>query len=169
MSHQDSSTQQPLKAAILIASDRAASGIRQDETLPLLTHHLEARGIELAESEVLPDDKNKIVATLREWANPDIDIILISGGTGVSPSDVTPEATLEVIEKRIPGIEEAMRHASMQKTPFAMLSRAVAGIAGSTLIVNLPGKPEAAVENLAVIDPVLSHAVELIRGGNPHE
>jgi len=158
-----------LKAAILIASDRAASGIRQDETLPLLTRHLEARGIELAESEVLPDDQNKIVATLREWANPDIDIILISGGTGVSPSDVTPEATLEVIEKRIPGIEEAMRHASMQKTPFAMLSRAVAGIAGSTLIVNLPGKPEAAVENLAVIDPVLSHAVELIRGGNPHE
>ena len=169
MSHQDSSTQHPLKAAILIASDRAASGTRQDETLPLLSRHLETRGIELAETEILPDDKNKIVATLRKWANPDIDIILISGGTGVSPSDVTPEATLEVIDRRIPGIEEAMRYASMQKTPFAMLSRAVAGIARSTLIVNLPGKPAAAVENLAVIDPVLSHAIALIRGGNPHE
>jgi molybdopterin adenylyltransferase len=169
MSPKNSSTPPPLRAAILIASDRAASGIRQDETLPLLSRHLEARGVTLAQTEVLPDDKNKIVATLRKWANPDIDIILVSGGTGVSPLDVTPEATLEVIERRIPGIEEAMRYASMQKTPFAMLSRAVAGIVRSTLIINLPGKPAAAVENLAVIDPVLSHAVELIRGGNPHE
>jgi molybdenum cofactor synthesis domain-containing protein len=158
-----------LRAAVLIASDRAASGARPDETLPLLTRSLSGLGIDVAASAVVPDDKNEIVAQLTEWSNSKIDLILVSGGTGVSPSDVTPEATLDVIDRRIPGIEEEMRRASARVTRYAMLSRAVAGISGSTLIVNLPGKPRAAVENFSVVAPVVSHAVELIRGGNPHE
>jgi molybdenum cofactor synthesis domain-containing protein len=126
-------------------------------------------GIDVAAEGTVPDDRKTIASRLKEWSGAGIDLILVSGGTGVSPTDVTPEATLDVIDKRIPGIEEAMRHASMTITPYAMLSRAVAGISGSTMIINLPGKPTAAVENLSVVAPVLSHAIELIRGGDPHE
>ncbi len=169
MSQNASSNRPPVKAGILIASDRAADGTRPDETLPLLARHLETIGVKIVASIVLPDDKDRIVSTLHEWSQSEIDLILTSGGTGLSPRDVTPEATINVIDKRIPGIEEAMRQASSQHTPFAMLSRAVAGLAGSTLIVNLPGKPTAAIENLAALEPVLSHAIELSRGGNPHE
>jgi len=164
-----SSAGRPFDAGILIASDRAANGVRPDETLPLLAARLETIGFRIAASIVLPDDKESIVSTLREWAGSRIDLILTSGGTGLSPADVTPEATSEVIDKRVPGIEEAMRRVSLERTPFGMLSRAVAGIAGTTLIINLPGKPTAAEENLAVVLPVLSHAIELLRGGNPHK
>jgi molybdenum cofactor synthesis domain-containing protein len=105
---------------------------------------------------------------LEEWiSEKKIDLILVSGGTGLSPSDVTPEATLSVIEKRVPGMEEAMRRASAELTPFGMLSRSVVGTAGESLIINLPGSPKGALENLEIIEPALEHALELICGGHP--
>ena len=111
---------------------------------------------------VVPDDRELIAATLREWV-PLADVILTTGGTGFAPRDVTPEATLEVIERRAPGLEEAMRLDSLQKTPHAMLSRAVAGIRGRCIIVNLPGSPKAVRENLAAILPALPHGVRLLK------
>jgi molybdenum cofactor synthesis domain-containing protein len=112
---------------------------------------------------VIPDDASVIASTLRGWS-PEMDLILTTGGTGFAVRDVTPEATLSVIERRAPGLEEAMRFSSLQRTPHAMLSRAVAGIAGRCIIVNLPGSPKAARENLAVILPALPHAVRLLVG-----
>jgi molybdopterin adenylyltransferase len=114
---------------------------------------------------ILPDSAPDISAQLIEWADSKvIDLILTTGGTGVSPRDVTPEATRRVLEREIPGIGEAMRASSLAKTPYAVLSRAVAGIRGKALIVNLPGSPKGAVENLESVWPALSHAVKKIQG-----
>ena len=113
---------------------------------------------------VLPDDLETLRETLAAWADADdLDVILTTGGTGFAPRDVIPEATRLVIQREAPGLAEAMRQESLKFTPHAMLSRAVAGIRGKTLILNLPGSPKAAVENLQVILPVLEHAVELLR------
>jgi molybdenum cofactor synthesis domain-containing protein len=115
-------------------------------------------------AEVRPDDLELLKRTLADWCDADLaDVILTTGGTGFSPRDVTPEATRAVCERDAPGLAEAMRQASLQITPHAMLSRAAAGIRGRVLIVNLPGSPKAALENLEVIRPVLGHAVELLR------
>lgn len=154
--------------AILIASDRAADGVRPDETTPLLRARLTASGFELLHSEIVPDDRVAIEQRLKRWVKEDVDLIVVSGGTGLSPTDVTPEATLEVIDRRVPGMEEAMRRASQAKTPLAVLSRAVVGTAGRTLIINLPGNPQGAVENFDVVEPVLIHALRLMRGEDPH-
>jgi len=124
-----------------------------------------ARGWEVAHTAILADDLPALRDTLARWADTDAyDVILTTGGTGFAPRDVTPEATLAVVERLAPGLAEAMRAASLQITPHAMLSRAVAGIRGATLIINLPGSPKAALENLEVIAPVLPHAVSLLRG-----
>jgi molybdopterin adenylyltransferase len=156
-------------AAILIASDRADRGERPDKTGPVLKERLTELGYSVAYVKVVPDNLSRIESILRDWVNNEkIPLILTSGGTGPSPDDVTPEATLKVIDRQIPGIEEAMRRESSKITPFGMLSRSVAGVAGESLIVNLPGKPDGALENLKIIEPVLDHALELIRGGNPH-
>lgn len=156
------------KAAILIASDRASSGERPDETGPVLKKRLGDLGYLVTFLKVVPDDRLKIESVLEEWiSEKKIDLILVSGGTGLSPSDVTPEATLSVIEKRVPGMEEAMRRASAELTPFGMLSRSVVGTAGESLIINLPGSPKGALENLEIIEPALEHALELICGGHP--
>ncbi len=161
-------TKQKLRAAILICSDRASQGLRPDRAGVALAEALKSAGWAVAAPEILPDSKTRIAEWLRLKAESgSCDLIITSGGTGVAPRDVTPEATLQVIEKRVPGIEEAMRAASLKITPHAMLSRAVAGIAGKTLIVNLPGNPQGALENLEVILPALPHAVALLRGGNP--
>jgi molybdenum cofactor synthesis domain-containing protein len=118
----------------------------------------------VAQTAILPDDLAALQEMLARWADSgELDVILTTGGTGFSRRDVTPEATLAVVERRAPGIDEAMRLASLKVTPHAMLSRAVAGIRGRTLIVNLPGSPKGALENLLVILPVLPHAVELLR------
>lgn len=153
---------------ILTVSDRSARGQRPDASGPALAAEIEAQGWQVIRQGLVPDDLNSIQDQLVAWAAAgDIDVILTTGGTGFSPRDVTPEATLAVIERHASGLAEAMRLASLQVTPHAMLSRAVAGIRRRTLIVNLPGSPKGALENLKVILPVLPHAVELLRE-DPH-
>jgi molybdenum cofactor synthesis domain-containing protein len=121
-------------------------------------------GWQVTRTTILPDEFDQLVATLSRWADEgEMDVILTSGGTGFSPRDVTPEATMEVIQRPTPGLAEAMRSASLRITPHAMLSRAAAGIRSRTLIINLPGSPKGAVENFAVVSPVLGHAVQLLR------
>lgn len=154
-----------MKAAILTLSDKGSRGERIDESGPALAAWLADKGVHAVNSLIIPDDFDIIVSTLTEWADSDVaELILTTGGTGVSPRDVTPEATLQVVERVIPGIGELMRLKSLEKTPMASLSRAVAGIRRFTLIINLPGSPKGALENLEAVWPVIGHAVEKIRG-----
>jgi molybdopterin adenylyltransferase len=153
-----------LRFGILTVSDRSARGERADLSGPALIEAVHTRGWEAAVTAVVPDEFERIREILIDWCDQgNLDVILTTGGTGFAPRDVTPEATLAVVERATPGLGEAMRSASLQVTPHAMLSRAAAGIRKRTLIVNLPGSPGAAVENLEVISPVLAHAVQLIR------
>lgn len=159
-----------MKVALLTVSDRAARGEREDQSGPVLRSMIEARGWDIARERVVPDELERIKQALIEWADGEqVDLVLTTGGTGLTARDRTPEATLAVCERTAPGLAEAMRAASLKITPHAMLSRAVAGIRGNTLIVNLPGSPKAARENLQVILPVLPHAVEQLGGGADSE
>lgn len=154
-----------LRAGILTVSDRSAQGKRLDASGPALADTLGAHNVEVAWTAVCPDDTEEIRRILVLWADENsADLILTTGGTGVSPRDVTPEATLSVVTRTVPGMAEAMRAASMKKTPHAMISRAVVGIRGRTLIVNLPGSPKGAIENLEAILPAIPHAVAKIQG-----
>ena len=153
-------------AAITISSSKAA-GDGEDESGPLLAGIVRELCGELAGSEVVSDDRAAIAACLRRWCDDErCDLVLTSGGTGLSPSDVTPEATLEVLEREAPGIAEAMRLASRPHTPNWMLSRAVAGTRGRTLVVNLPGHPRAIGEVADELLPALSHALALLHGSH---
>ncbi len=153
-----------LRFGILTVSDRSYQGERADASGPALESRLINLGWQVQRKAILPDDPVRLRNILIEWADSsDLDIILTTGGTGFAPRDVTPEATRAVIERNAPGLAEAMRAESLRITPHAMLSRAIAGIRKRTLIVNLPGSPKAAVENLEVIAPVLPHAVQLLR------
>ncbi|MGA7272778.1 MAG: MogA/MoaB family molybdenum cofactor biosynthesis protein [Acidimicrobiia bacterium] len=148
---------------IITVSDRSARGERADASGPALEQFIKAQGWQVGRTLIVPDELQTVQDLLIAWAGDgDLDVILTTGGTGFSPRDVTPEATEAALERRAPGIAEAMRAASLAITPHAMLSRAVAGIRGRTLIVNLPGSPKGAVENLQVIRPVLEHAVQLL-------
>ncbi len=153
-----------LRFGILSVSDRSARGQRPDLAGPALSERILAQGWKVERQAVIPDEAREIISTLLSWTNSgDVDIILTTGGTGFSRRDITPEATLEVIQRQAPGLTEAMRQASLQVTPHAMLSRAVAGIRAQTLIINLPGSPKGALENLTVVLPVLPHAVQLLQ------
>ncbi len=153
-----------IRFGILTLSDRSARGERADASGPALADLIRAENWSVAEQAILPDDESAIRAKLMEWADSGrFDVILTTGGTGFALRDVTPEATRAVIQRDAPGLAEIMRAESLKKTPHAMLSRAVAGIRGQTLIVNLPGSPKGAVENLQTIAPVLSHAVQLLK------
>ena len=155
----------PFKVGIISASDRASRGEREDKSGSLLKSLVEGLPAEVVAYRVLPDDKETLKKTLFHMADIFFcDLILTTGGTGLSPRDFTPEATREVIEKEIPGIPEAIRIGSFKKTNFAMLSRAVAGIRGKTLIINLPGSPQAVQDAFNMLKPILRHAIELIRG-----
>lgn len=154
-----------IRSAIITLSDAGARGERQDESGVVIRELLGEIGAEVASYDMLPDEREVIVSALIRLADSgDIDLILTTGGTGVAPRDVTPEATLAVIDRELPGMAEAMRAESFKKTPHALISRAVAGIRKRTLIINLPGSPKAVRENLAVILPALTHAVEKIQG-----
>jgi molybdopterin adenylyltransferase len=153
-----------MKLSILTVSDRSARGEREDLAGPKLEQFMTQRGWKLVQKDIVSDEKEEISRKLVEWADGgECDLILTTGGTGFGRRDITPEATTDIIERMAPGLAEAMRIASMSITPHAMLSRSVCGIRGETLIVNLPGSPKAAVENLEVILPALPHAIELLR------
>lgn len=154
------------RAAVLTVSDRSFRGERPDETGPEVVRMLEEAGYEVVSCGIVPDEREEIEEALRRLAGGgEIALAVTAGGTGFSPRDVTPEATLAVCERMVPGIPEAMRAASLEITPRAALSRAQAGIRGRTLIVNLPGSPKAARENLAAVLPALEHGLEMLRGG----
>ena len=155
---------QQIQFGILTLSDRSSRGERADSSGPALARLIEAQGWMIAKQSLLPDDESAIRQILAEWADSgELDVILTTGGTGFAPRDVTPEATRAVIDREAPGLAEAMRAESLTITPHAMLSRIATGIRKKTLIVNLPGSPKGAVENLQVILPVLPHAVQLLR------
>ncbi|ADI85463.1 MULTISPECIES: molybdopterin adenylyltransferase [Geobacter] len=154
-----------MKAAILTLSDKGSRGERADASGPALVAWLAEQGVETVRTEIIPDEADLISARLAAWADAeDVDLILTTGGTGVSPRDVTPDATMTILDRLIPGFGEVMRMRSLQKTPNAMISRAVAGIRGTALIINLPGSPRGAVENLEAVWPAVPHAVEKIQG-----
>ncbi len=153
-----------IRFGILTLSDRSSKGEREDASGPALAHLIRAQGWSVAKQQILPDEESAIRAALTEWADSgDFDIILTTGSTGFAQRDVAPEATRAVIQRDAPGLAETMRAESFKKTPHAMLSRAIAGIRRRTLIVNLPGSPKGAVENLQTILPVLPHAVQLLK------
>ncbi len=152
-------------AGILTISDKGARGQRQDRSGELIKNHLSASDGAVTRYAVVPDEKEAISLKLVEWADEgSVDVIVTTGGTGLGPRDVTPEATLSVTDKAVPGLAEAMRVKTLAKTAMAMLSRAVAGVRGKCLIINLPGSPRAVEECLEVILPVIPHAVEIIKG-----
>lgn len=152
-----------MEIGILTISDRGARGEYEDRSGPLLVQILnEKTPWQISKTAVIPDDFDTIANTLIAWCEDGTNLILTSGGTGFAPSDITPEATLSVIDRETPGIPEALRAESLKITRHAMLSRAVAGIRGQTLIINLPGSPKAVRENLDVLLPILPHALELI-------
>jgi molybdopterin adenylyltransferase len=153
------------KVVILTISDRGSKGEREDSSGPLIREMVRELPAEVIYYEIIPDEKEKIVDALRKSADQlKADLILTTGGTGLSPRDVTPDATLEVIQKEAPGFSEAMRAESLKKTPHAMISRAIVGVRGSSLIVNLPGSPKSVKENLSVILPALPHALSKLKG-----
>src|SRR5215510_256383 len=151
------------RALVLTISDSASIGKREDLSGPEAKRILQETGFEVASVEVLPDERNEIEARLRQASNEDFRLVVTSGGTGLSPRDVTPEATLAVIDRQVPGIAELMRLESLKITPRAALSRAVSGIRGSTLIINLPGSVKGVRECLAAVRPILAHAVETLK------
>jgi molybdopterin adenylyltransferase len=152
-----------ITVAVLTLSDKGSKGDREDLSGPLIQEMLKRIDAEVKYYEILPDEKERIKEKLIKYSN-EVDLILTTGGTGLSPRDVTPDATLEVIDRQVPGIAEAMRLESLKKTNRAMLSRAVAGVRGRSLLINLPGSPKAVRENLEVILEALPHAIEKIKG-----
>jgi len=152
-------------AGVLTLSDKASRGERIDESGKVAVEMLEGEGFTILRQEIVPDEREKIVDTLREWVDKaGLSLIVTSGGTGLSPTDVTPQAMEEVIEFEVPGFAEAMRAESLKKTPHAMISRAMAGVRGTCLIINLPGSPRGVRENLSVILPALKHALSKLGG-----
>ncbi len=160
---------QPLRAAVLTISDSVFQGRRKDGSGPAVKKLLELEGWSVVHYQVVADDLAVLSATLRELSAQGLEGIFTTGGTGVAPRDVTPEATRKVISREIPGLAERMRQEGSKGTPTAILSRAVAGICGNSLILNLPGSPGGAVESLQAVLAVLPHAVDLIAGRNGHK
>ena len=154
-----------VNAGVLTLSDKGSRGERTDESGKVAAEMLEREGFAILRREILPDDRRRIVETLREWVDKvGLSLIVTSGGTGLSPTDVTPQAMKEVLDYEVPGMAEAMRAESLKKTPHAMISRAKAGVRGNCLIINLPGSPRGVKENLEVVLPALKHALSKLSG-----
>ena len=159
-----------MNIGILTVSDRGAKGEYEDQSGPVIAEILaEATDWQVSHRAIVPDEINVVADTLLRWCSEDVQLILTSGGTGFSPRDVTPEATRQVIEREAPGIAEGLRSESLKITKHAMLSRGIAGIHGQTLIINLPGSPKAVHENMAVLLPILPHALELLNNSPESE
>jgi len=157
----------PFTAGILTVSDKGAAGEREDTSGAEIRRLLSGLDVSIERYEVIPDELAAITARLIDWADG-LDLIVTTGGTGLGPRDVTPQATLDAIDYEATGLAEAMRLEGLKHTPMAMLSRAVAGVRGRTLIVNLPGSPKGVRESLTVLLPVLPHALQLLRGQTQH-
>ena len=158
-----------IRAGVLTISDKASQGKRKDESGDKAAEMLESMGYIVARKTIVPDHRKKIADILVEWVDQEgLALIVTSGGTGLSPTDVTPQAMEDVIDYQVPGMAEAMRAASLQKTPHAMISRAMVGVRKSSLIINLPGSPKGVSENLSVIMPALNHALAKL-GGDPSD
>lgn len=153
-----------MKAGVITVSDKGYAGLREDGSGPLIKEMLKEINCEVVEYIIVPDEKEDIKRELIRMSDLDLDLIFTTGGTGFSKRDITPEATLEVLERLAPGIPEAMRLRSLQITPKAMLSRGVAGIRKNSIIINLPGSAKAVREHLEVVLPVITHGVEILRG-----
>lgn len=150
---------------ILAVSDKGSRGEREDLSGPVIKELISKIGGEVRRYDIVPDEKEIIAERLKEWADVlRLDLVLTTGGTGLAPRDVTPEATREVIERPAPGFSEAMRQEGLKKTPLSMLSRGISGVRTRTLIINLPGSPRGVRESLEVILPALPHAIETLRG-----
>ncbi len=158
-----------MRTAVLTVSTSVSARRHEDRSGPALAARAEAAGCEIVAMEVVPDDRALIEDRLHHYVDAGCDVILTTGGTGFTPDDVTPEATRAVIERAAPGIAEAMRAVSLAHTEMAVLSRAVAGIRGQTLIVNFPGSPKAVQECFGVLEPVLAHAVRTLHGESRHD
>ena len=156
------------RAAVLTLSDQGAAGLREDTSGPAIRGRLAEIGIAVSQHAIQSDEPEAIVSQLEEWVERGFDLIVTTGGTGFGPRDNTPEATRRVIERDAPGLAELMRAEGLRKTPLAALSRGICGIAGRTLIVNLPGSERAVRENLDALAPVLPHALQLIAGDTEH-
>ena len=155
-----------LTGGILTASDLGSRGKRNDESGGVARELLLGIGIDIKRYRIVPDEREEIGRVLRAWADQDrLDIVITTGGTGLAPRDVTPEATLECVDYQVPGMAEAMRAEGLRHTPLAMISRAVVGVRGRTLVVNLPGSPRGVRQNLNVILPAIRHSLELLSGG----
>ena len=152
-----------ITVAIVTLSDKGSKGEREDLAGPLIREMVSGIGVTVKYYEVIPDEKGLLKEKLIDYCRK-VDLVLTTGGTGLSPRDVTPDATREVIDKEVPGIAEAMRSAGLEKTKRAMLSRAVAGVRGNTLIINLPGSPKAVKEGLEAVMEVIPHAIEKLKG-----
>jgi len=159
----------PIRAAVITVSDACSRGERADDSGAALVELLQASGAEVVERRIVSDDLEPLIGLLREASGKEnINLIITTGGTGLGPRDNTPEATLRVIEREVPGIAEAIRAESLKVTPMAMISRGVAGVASGALIINLPGSPKAVRESFVVIKPVLVHAADLLAGQTRH-
>lgn|SRR5574341_956252 len=155
----------PFRAAVLTVSDKGARGEREDTSGAAIRELLSTIDAPVDLYEIIADEQPLIAARLRQWADEKaVDLIVTTGGTGLGPRDVTPQATQSILDYEVPGLAEAMRAEGLEHTPMSMLSRACAGVRGRTLIINLPGSPRGVRENLSVVLPVLPHALELLRG-----
>jgi molybdenum cofactor synthesis domain-containing protein len=161
---------EPIRVGILTVSDGVAWGERRDESGPAIEDWAATNAHVVVQKAIVADDAGSVASVLLEWTDAgDLDVVLTTGGTGFTMRDVTPEGTLQVIERHAPGIAEAIRSGGARNTPYSWLSRGVAGIRGRTLIVNLPGSVSGTRDGLAVLDPLLRHAVQLLRGDRTHE